>query len=418
MREARKNLSDLRYECDAATIERAKLVLRHKDAVAKIRDAHRALLEAQIRHIEARSDVSGLKDRSSSIMERLDLEKQNVQEAMAEAERTRDAGRQLGTQVQELLAQHPDKSEEFSRLCENKGPEEIEMEIEAEAANLELIHAANPNVIREFERRAQEIERLSHKMAGLNQKLAGLDAQLEEIMAKWEPQLDELVAKINDAFAYNFEQISCAGEIRVHKDPDFDLWAMDIMVRFRYVFLSTTFFVSLTLTQPVQRERNTPAAHRPPPIRRRARRVHHLLPHGPPIHGAVALPRRRRDQPGHGPAQRAHGARAHGRDCLPRAHQPVFPHHPEVAHGPPLRPQDARPVYRQRRAHASRGPEAGLCEVSTGAEGADGGGIRMSRALRWYSLASDEGMGYDIRVETSNNAIPLMNIFKISMFGP
>lgn len=233
MRDARKKMLDLRYKCNEATVKRAKLVLRHKDAVSKIREAHHALLEAQIRHIEAKSDIAGLKLRSASIMERLDQEKANVQEALREAEQTRVAGRLLGEQVRDEVAAGEDRQRLLTELAGEKSPEEVEMEIEAEEANLELIHAANPNVIREFERRAQEIERLQSKMGSVTEKLASLDVQLQEVMGKWEPQLDELVSKINDAFAYNFEQISCAGEIRVHKDPDFDLWALDIMVRFR-----------------------------------------------------------------------------------------------------------------------------------------------------------------------------------------
>ena len=29
----------------------------------------------------------------------------------------------------------------------------------------------------------------------------------------WEPELDKLVKEISNAFAYNFEQIGCAGEV-------------------------------------------------------------------------------------------------------------------------------------------------------------------------------------------------------------
>lgn len=233
MVDARQALTDLRYECDDATVQRARLVLRHKDAVERIRETQHAVLEAHIRLLEARSDVLGLKQRNSSIMDRLELEKQNVHDATAEAEAARAAGRQHGQEVQDMLESNRGKEELLTQLSAGKTPDEVEMERDAEAANLELIHAANPNVMREFEKRAHDIARLRKKMTGLNEKLASLNKQLDEIMGKWEPQLDELVSRINDAFAHNFERISCAGEIRVHKDEDFDLWAMDVMVRFR-----------------------------------------------------------------------------------------------------------------------------------------------------------------------------------------
>lgn len=361
MRDARKNMVNLRYEWDAAVLRRAELVLRLKDSVDRIRAAHHAVLDAEMRKIEATSDVQGLKDRNSHIMERLQAEKEAMQQATDEATRTREAGRVLSQAVQDILAEEPEKRDLLSSLCEGKNPEEMQLEIGGEEAKLELIHAANPNVVREFERRAGEIARLTRKMEGSSEKLETLTREIDGLMAKWEPTLDELVAKISDAFAYNFEQISCAGEIRVHKAEDFDAWALDVMVRFRYVFL--TIPQEYITNDRNQRERDTPATYRPPPIWRRARRLHHLLPHGSTIHGPVTLPRRRRDQPGHGPPQRAHGARAHGRDRLPRAHQPVLPHHPQAPHRAPIRPQDAHPMHCQRRTHAPRGPQARLQAV-------------------------------------------------------
>ncbi|POR32575.1 Structural maintenance of chromosomes protein 5 [Tolypocladium paradoxum] len=233
MRDVRKGMLDLQYDWDKAALKRARLVIKHKKLIDKIREAHQGHLDAQIWLIEARSDIQGLKDRSASLMERLDQEKQNVQTAANEVNLAKEAGRRLGEEVKDVLGDDESKRELLTQLSEGKTPHELEMDISAEEAKLELIHAANPNVIREFERRAQEITRLKSKMENFNEKLESLNGQLGELMGKWEPQLDELVSKINDAFAYNFEQISCAGEVRVHKDDDFDLWALDIMVKFR-----------------------------------------------------------------------------------------------------------------------------------------------------------------------------------------
>ncbi|EQK98552.1 structural maintenance of chromosomes 5 smc5 [Ophiocordyceps sinensis CO18] len=233
LRDSRKTVLDLHYQWDNAALKRVELVLKHKKLIDQLRDAHCALLEARIQHIEARSDIEGLKNRNASLTARLEQERQNLQKASDEAGRAKEDGRRLSEQVRDLLAQNADKRDLWTQLSDGKTPEELDMDMTAEEAKLELIHAANPNVIREFERRAQEIGRLRSKMEGFNEKLEGLDRQRAEIMGKWEPKLDELVSKINDAFAYNFEQISCAGEVRVHKDDDFDLWALDIMVKFR-----------------------------------------------------------------------------------------------------------------------------------------------------------------------------------------
>lgn len=246
MREARERIVELGFEWDKAVVERARLVLRHQEALGQIGKAHNDLIEAKIRLIEAKSDVEGLKARNSSIMERLEQEKLIVQQAAEEATQARELGRQLSEKVREVINENPEKRDLYTSLAENRLAAEIEMDISAEQANLELIHAANPNVIREFERREQEIAKLMKKMESSNGKLAALTEQLDELMGKWEPKLDALVSKINDAFAYNFEQISCAGEVRVHKNEDFDQWALDIMVKFRYV----SFFFPLLISFP------------------------------------------------------------------------------------------------------------------------------------------------------------------------
>ncbi|EFY97078.1 RecF/RecN/SMC and AAA ATPase domain protein [Metarhizium robertsii] len=233
MRDARKNMQEIQYEWDKAVLERAKLVIKHKKLTDKIREAHLALIEAKIWLIEANSDVEGLKERNASIMAQLEEERRNVQVATEETNRTKEIGRRLGEDVRELISRDPDRRDLYTQLAEGKSSHEVELEIAAEEAKLELIHAANPNVIREFERRAEEITRLKHKMEGANEKLETLNRQLARVMSKFEPKLEELVSQINDAFAYNFEQISCAGEVRVHKEEDFSQWALDIMVKFR-----------------------------------------------------------------------------------------------------------------------------------------------------------------------------------------
>jgi chromosome segregation ATPase len=237
MRDAKQKMLEITYEWDAAVIRRGELILKLADSVEKIRDARHSLLETKLWLIEAQSDIAGLVDRSADIMQRLEVEKQNVQEATEEANKLRDEGRELTDQVREIFAGDEERRDLYAALAKDKSPEDVRIEMEAEAAKLELIHAVNPNVMREFEKRAQEIARLKRKMESSSGKLAELTQQHESVMGKFEPKLDELISKINDAFAYNFEQISCAGEVRVHKDDDFDQWALDIMVKFRYAIL-------------------------------------------------------------------------------------------------------------------------------------------------------------------------------------
>lgn len=235
MRQARDNIIDLQFEWDAAVVMRAKHVLRLEDAIEAIRKAHHGVLEAKIRRAEAKSDIEGLKERNSSLMAKLEEEKENLRLATEEALRTRELGRKISDEIREMIAHDPSRKDTYGQLAEGKTPDELAADMSAEEANLELIHAANPNVIREFEKRAVEIARLTKKTESASNKMERLNHEIDDLMGKWEPQLEQLVSKISDAFAYNFEQISCAGEVRIHKDEDFDLWALDVMVKFRYV---------------------------------------------------------------------------------------------------------------------------------------------------------------------------------------
>ncbi|CEJ92136.1 hypothetical protein VHEMI07805 [[Torrubiella] hemipterigena] len=235
MREARATLTEIQYEWDSETLKRVKLALRHKRSIERVRAAHQTLIEYRLCLVEANSDVAGLKELNAALVEQLEKEREKLDIASREATESRDAGRLISDELKEVLLRAPDKQDMYSELCEGKSPEEMRNLIDAEKAQLELIHAANPNVMRDFNKRAEEIAKIKAKMEKAGGEMSELNVKLQSLMGKWEPKLDELVAQINDAFAYNFEQISCAGEVRVDKADNFDNWALDIMVRFRYV---------------------------------------------------------------------------------------------------------------------------------------------------------------------------------------
>lgn len=231
--EARSAIQQLGFDIDKAAILKAKTTLQHHAAIAGVRAAQQALLEAQIREIEAKSDVQGLKARNNELVQMLEDEKRNIAALTQDSQRTRQRAEDAQGKVIEIFAQDETRKDLLESLAKDKSVEDVENEIAAEQHTIEQIHVANPGALREFEMRAREIEKLRSKMESTTAKLDHLNRQITKIREKWEPQLDALISKINDAFSYNFEQINCAGEIRVHKDEDFDQWALDIMVKFR-----------------------------------------------------------------------------------------------------------------------------------------------------------------------------------------
>lgn len=241
LEESRQNLLSYDDKFDRLALKKAKLVLRHQEQLSVLRDANHAVLEAHIRHIEALSDVTALKERNSGIVQRLEEERRKVEELDRQVEQAKSLARNAQNAIKELLTV-PDSDGEMDTerrdyligLTEGKTVETITEDIETEHAKLDLIHAADPGVLRDFEKRARDIEKLEAENITKRTDLEQLNERIQELREVWEPALDSIIRRINDAFSYNFEQISCAGEVGVHKDEDFDKWAIEIKVKFRY----------------------------------------------------------------------------------------------------------------------------------------------------------------------------------------
>ncbi|KAI0385176.1 P-loop containing nucleoside triphosphate hydrolase protein [Hypomontagnella monticulosa] len=232
LEECRERIFEYSAQEDKLIIAKARSVLQHKEQLSQVREAHQALLEAQIRLIEAQSDVRGLQERNSDIKQQLDDKKAQIAELRREEERLRQAAAGARSGVEQAV-DGGDRLQYLSGLAEDKTTEDIDNDIGAESAKLELIHGVDPAVLRQYEKRAKDIEELTVKKDGMNAKLDSYTERIGRVMGQWEPGVDEVVGKINDAFSYNFEQINCAGEVGVHKDEDFEQWAIEIKVKFR-----------------------------------------------------------------------------------------------------------------------------------------------------------------------------------------
>ncbi|KAK6956260.1 hypothetical protein Daesc_001534 [Daldinia eschscholtzii] len=232
--DCRKRIFEYSAQEDQLVVEKARSVLKQKEQLSRIRDAHQALLEVQIRLIEAQSDVKGLEKQNANIKQQLDEKKAEITSARNEMEKMKAAATVARKKVMEAIG---DGGEErlayLNALVGEKTTEDVDHEIGAESTKLELIHGVDPAILRQYEKRAQDIEDLTRKKEELNAKLESYVRKITQIMEQWEPGVDGVIGKINDAFSYNFEQINCAGEVSIHKDEDFEQWAIEIKVKFR-----------------------------------------------------------------------------------------------------------------------------------------------------------------------------------------
>ena len=186
--------------------------------------------------IEATSDFDILKERNSSVEDLLVEQRHQVDSLAKETDALQKTAKALLDKCTQLMTGVDDEVRNFLlALPASQTTEQLESEIESEKARLELMHEGNGGVIKEFEQRQKKIDGLTKRLEQIKNALSELEDKIKELRDQWEPELDSLVGKISNSFSLNMEQISCAGEVGVHKDEDFDQWAIQIRVKFRYV---------------------------------------------------------------------------------------------------------------------------------------------------------------------------------------
>ena len=208
--------------------------LRSQDAVEGLRCAHDALFEAELMTIEATSDFEVLSEKNSAVKEELEAKSRAVEELDKAKEVAANEAKRLVEICKQVQIEADDATQLFfSNMPKEQSVEELELAIESERAALELMHEGNGGVIKEFEKRQREIDRLKARLIEVKEALTELETSIDTVRKKWEPRLDKLVKRISSSFSYNMKQINCAGEVSVHKDDNFDQWAIQIQVKFR-----------------------------------------------------------------------------------------------------------------------------------------------------------------------------------------
>lgn len=231
--EVQRRVADLEKQHDRAVLQKAEAILRHQDKLSVIREAYQALQEAKVLLIEAQSDFEVLKEKNAEILQNLKNEKAAVDEISKQINELHHRATDARAAAEDALSDEERALGELSALAKTTTLEQVESDLTAQENLADSIEANNPHALKEYQDWAQKIEREKARHDRCAAQLADVQAKIGTIRSQFEPQLDELVSRINDAFSYNFEQISCAGEVGVHKDEDFEKWAIEIKVRFR-----------------------------------------------------------------------------------------------------------------------------------------------------------------------------------------
>ena len=230
----RVRLDELLSKQNGLKLEKARAALTYADSVRAFQLAIEALQEAEIMYIEAQSDVETLERNNTEIKQQLEAKREEVRDLEAAMKRVKGEAKKALDGVNKLRAEADEALSEFLQgFNTDQTIEQLDDEIDAERARLELMHTGDSNVITQFEDREKKIMKLRDRLGKIDDALKEISEKIAEVRSKWEPELDNLIARISSSFSYNMEQIKCNGEVHIEKKDDFDEWEVKIMVRFR-----------------------------------------------------------------------------------------------------------------------------------------------------------------------------------------
>ncbi|PKS09498.1 hypothetical protein jhhlp_004115 [Lomentospora prolificans] len=230
MREAKAEANRLIEARIDAAAQYLQAALEHSAGITAVRVAHREWVDASIRLIEAKSDVAGLQERSRAIIELCEAERQKLETAQTLERESKAEARRLKELIPQLREQY---GQEFTELAVGKSSNDVEDEISAEEERLGMISDVPQNTLQKYDQIVASIAKAEKQLEASRRKIEVLGSEIDDLRHKWEPRVDELVEKVTEAFGYNFQQIGCAGEVRLHKDEDFEKWALHVMVSYR-----------------------------------------------------------------------------------------------------------------------------------------------------------------------------------------
>ena len=186
-----------------------------------MRKIHGELFEAEIWLIEATSEASILKDRSNDVRHMLQTRETALNQLGDRLRIAKDRASRVAKNFQRARDQLDEESELFREWVNpSKTLQELDNEIQETRSRIDLLHGGNAGAIQAYETRAIEIQKLTERIANFDADLAQMSERITTIRAQWEPELDSIVAKISDAFTFNFQKIKCSGEVTVVKDED------------------------------------------------------------------------------------------------------------------------------------------------------------------------------------------------------
>ncbi|KAH6845886.1 hypothetical protein BKA58DRAFT_74342 [Alternaria rosae] len=233
--ETTARIKSIKTDARATSLHVANLTIEYGKVVTQMRAFHESLVEAEIRLIEVKSELRSLIKENRTILDKQKAQESKITERANHERGLRARYRELQEATQrDIYSLSEEERQIVMEYKELPTLEALELEVQSVNARLDMMAEGNPGAIRAYQRREEDIKTTRENLEKYAASLEEIKDDITEIREKWEPELDILIRRISGAFAHNFEQIGCAGEVEVNKDEDdFDNWSVQISVRFR-----------------------------------------------------------------------------------------------------------------------------------------------------------------------------------------
>ncbi|KZM21521.1 Structural maintenance of chromosomes protein 5 [Ascochyta rabiei] len=228
-------IREIKAQSRLCSLKIANLTLEYAKSVTEFRRLHENFVEAEIRLIEAASEVRALEKENKLVLERLRSKQVLVAQLEQMANTMKEEVRQAHVRTQALLDDCTGEEKQIVLSYKDlPSVAELDDEIQSVNARLEMMSGGSAQAVKTYETREQLIRKTQDSLDKHAAALREAQDKIKSIKDPFEKELDALIAKISDAFAHNFAQIGCAGEVSVYKDDDdFNAWSIQISVRFR-----------------------------------------------------------------------------------------------------------------------------------------------------------------------------------------
>ncbi|KAJ5946044.1 hypothetical protein N7454_002883 [Penicillium verhagenii] len=244
----RERVAEIRNQQDLIAIQRAEAAIEYASAVEELHKAYEELVQVEVRHLEAVSDLQNLRHRHhqyGKMLEAKAIDNQKLEKRYSEAREKGHGLKRTAKKISMEMGQRPGGPAIIEMLAPvDYNMDKFNADLDSEKAHLELTQGGSANMIEEFEKRERQIEQLHVKLAAFQTKLDDIQVSIDEVRGSWEPRLDTLISKISDAFSDSFQRIGCAGQVCLDKveaesvdgergGSEFDQWCIQIWVKFR-----------------------------------------------------------------------------------------------------------------------------------------------------------------------------------------